>query len=372
MQVFLFIMAVRSATALYYFIFMIDFGRLTLTINTESESPQEHRLLRVLYFFKFLDDCFNYVICLFFYNLVHIMYNYWDELFKENVEIEMQMEDDEGRFVNLMHDRLYAAKQIQRNQAFRKCFNIFYSVLSVAMLTAQLVFVFLDNKITPYIQLAAGLMLLLLDLLMIYRLVVSLNRIILLTADSTWTVVWQHLILVAISLIFLIRALCEDLDRTGSQLPFFITGYNYDQFLIETELGSVFWLTDNKITRINHNIFPFVTGIVVATFKFLSTGEFMIGDDNTKPAMEEVEDVDKPLKMSINMENNAVNQNQDLLAPKQTHRISISSIQQSISSYQQLTGKRKPSDNTMIGSNMNSTNQKQAEPPCSNLANHMS
>jgi hypothetical protein len=148
-----------------------------------------------------------------------------------------------------------------------------------------------------------GLLLLLLDLLMIYRLVVSLNRIILLTAHSTWTVVWQHFILITISISFLIRAVCEDLDRTGSQLPFFFTGYNYDQFLIETEFESVIWLTDNWISRINHNIFPFVTGIVIATFKFLSLGELILVDD-AKPALEVVDEDEKPNIMSINIENN--------------------------------------------------------------------
>lgn len=186
-----------------------------------------------------------------------------------------------------------------------------------------------------------GFLLLCLDLLMIYRLVVSLNRIILLTADSAWTIVWQHILLLAISFIFLIRALCEDLNRTGSQLSFFVTGYNYDLFVIEAKYQSVIWITDNWITRLNHNIFPFVTAIIIATFKFLSTAQLVISDD-AKPAMEVVYEVDKSHKMSINDE--LLSQKQISPNTKFPHRISKASIQLSISSYQ-INCRSKPSDN---------------------------
>jgi hypothetical protein len=134
-----------------------------------------------------------------------------------------------------------------------------------------------------------GIMLFLMDMHMIYRFFVSLNRIILLTAENKWTIIYQHLILLAVITIFIIRDINEDLLRTGSQIIFFVTGYYYDIFIMEEKYPNGYWLFHNYPFRVIHNVFPLISGLIIIRFKILSTGSLFVGNDH--PDMEEYCDI---------------------------------------------------------------------------------
>lgn len=70
---------------------------------------------------------------------------------------------------------------------------------------------------------------------MVYRFFISINRIILLTAENKFKIITQHLVILIVCVVFTIRDISEDLLRTGSQFVFLITGYFFDLFVIEEQ-----------------------------------------------------------------------------------------------------------------------------------------
>jgi hypothetical protein len=66
--------------------------------------------------FRFNFYVLDFVLVLIFYKYIHAMYNFWDHMFKQTVEIQMQDEENEERFAELMMELMYADKQIEKNE----------------------------------------------------------------------------------------------------------------------------------------------------------------------------------------------------------------------------------------------------------------
>lgn len=61
------------------------------------------------YFLRFLSNMYDFILVLFFYNHILKMFNFWDKLFYETVELEQQNpENDEQKQQELMLELEYA------------------------------------------------------------------------------------------------------------------------------------------------------------------------------------------------------------------------------------------------------------------------
>jgi hypothetical protein len=63
----------------------VFFIRKRIGANHFNIIGEDQKLLYITCVLRFFDNFLNSIINLMFFNLTHVMHNYWDELFKENV-----------------------------------------------------------------------------------------------------------------------------------------------------------------------------------------------------------------------------------------------------------------------------------------------
>ena len=76
---------------------------------------------------RFLSNIYDFILVLFFYNHIMKMYNFWDQLFFETVQMEAsdpELDDNQKR--NLEIELSYAALQLHKNKRYIMWFNRLY------------------------------------------------------------------------------------------------------------------------------------------------------------------------------------------------------------------------------------------------------
>lgn len=128
---------------------------------------------------RFLSNIYDFVLVLFFYNHIMKMYNFWDQLFFETVQMEAsdpEIDDEKRR--NLEIELSYAALQLKKNNRNIEFFNRMYIALNLLIFVCQVFYILINPPISMIGIFIFGTALFLMDIYMVLMYYITIKRFI--------------------------------------------------------------------------------------------------------------------------------------------------------------------------------------------------
>lgn len=180
------LLALRCAQNIYFYFVISDQGNVIVEFSANQDKLGSSELIWA-YSFRFLTNLYDFVLVLIFYNHILRMYDFWDQLFLESVEIELhdpELRDTEKR-VQLERDYVYAKKHLERSQRFIRTFDRIYISFNLWIFVAQIFYIYDNPHWSRLCIMVFGIILFLMDAFMVKRFFVTINRFILLLTQTT-------------------------------------------------------------------------------------------------------------------------------------------------------------------------------------------
>lgn len=103
------IIMLKSVFVAFKYFYLSDKGASEIDMcDCKNRAHNNEFVIELIFFMRFVDSIFDFFMILIFYNYIHGMYNFWDELFKENVFNEMEVEGNDEKYNELLVEYHYA------------------------------------------------------------------------------------------------------------------------------------------------------------------------------------------------------------------------------------------------------------------------
>ena len=107
---FAFIIILKSVIVSTKYMWISEYGEKEIDMcDCQNRRHNTNVKMKLLYILRFVDNMFDFILIMLFYNYIHGMYNFWDQLFKENVCNEMEDEDNAEKYNELLIEYHFAS-----------------------------------------------------------------------------------------------------------------------------------------------------------------------------------------------------------------------------------------------------------------------